>query len=197
VHDRPRRDSPEYAFALEDEPQARDCLGVRHEQLAVEPGDVEDRRHVAVLERAQAHDRVARKRLCRRDDDVRERLAKPLAGSHERAARAESRHEDVDAVERRSDLRTGPLVVSARIRLVRVLERHEQRRVPLGELDRKADGAIRSLLARRVDDLRAVKAKEAPPLGSHVRGHDTGERVAPEPRGERERDPRVAARRLE
>ena len=34
--------------------------------------DVEDRRHVAVVERAQAHHRVAGKRLCGRDDDVRE-----------------------------------------------------------------------------------------------------------------------------
>ena len=41
--------------------------------------DVEDRRHVAVLERAEAHDEVALQRLGGGDDDVREGLAQTLA----------------------------------------------------------------------------------------------------------------------
>ena len=77
-----------------------DRLLVRDEHLPVELRDVEDRRHVAVLERAQAHHRIARQRLGGRDDDVRERLAQPRAGPHQRAAGAEPGDEDVDAVER-------------------------------------------------------------------------------------------------
>jgi hypothetical protein len=126
VDDRTGRDPAEHPLALEEQPQPADGLRVRHEQLPVEPGDVEDRRHVAVLERAQPHDLVTGERFGCGDHDVRERLTEPFAGAHERSARAEARDEDVDAVERRDDLGAGPVVVGTRIGLVGVLERHEE-----------------------------------------------------------------------
>ena len=75
---------------------AGERLLVRDEQLPVELRDVEDRRDVAVLERAEAHHGVARQRLGGGDDDVREGLANALAGAHQRAAGAEARDEHVD-----------------------------------------------------------------------------------------------------
>ena len=102
---------------------ACDGLLVRDEHLAIELRDVEDRRHVAVVERAEAHHRVAGQRLGGGDDDVGERLAQPLAGAHQRAAGAEPGDEHVDAVERLGDLGARALVVRARVGLVRVLER--------------------------------------------------------------------------
>ena len=138
------RDSREDALTLEERVRARDRLVVRDEELPVELGDVEDRRDVAVIERAQAHHRVARQRLGRGDDDVGEALAQPRAGAHQRPAGAEAGDEDVDAVERSRDLGAGALVVGARIRLVRVLERHEIARLPLRELEREPDGAVRA-----------------------------------------------------
>ena len=54
---------------------ARDRLLVGHEDLPVEAGDVEDRRHVPVGEGAKAVDEVALKRFRGGDDDVGERLA--------------------------------------------------------------------------------------------------------------------------
>ena len=62
-------------LAVEQRPQADDGLGVRDQQLAVELGDVEDLRGVAVLERAQAHHGVALQRLGGDDLHVRVRLA--------------------------------------------------------------------------------------------------------------------------
>ena len=100
VQDGAARDAGEDALALEERVHARDRLLVRDEQLPVELRDVEDRRHVAVVERAQAHHRVARQRLGRGDDDVGEALAQPRAGAHQRPAGAEAGDEDVDAVER-------------------------------------------------------------------------------------------------
>ncbi len=77
VHDRAGGDSREDALAVEQRAHRGHRLGVRDEQLAVELRDVEDRRHVAVLERAQAHHRVARpaarRRRSRRRDTSRGR----------------------------------------------------------------------------------------------------------------------------
>ena len=120
-----------------------------------------------------------------------------VAGAHQRPARAEAGDEDVDAVERLGDLGAGALVVRARVRLVPVLERHEEARVALGELERVADGAVRALVARREDDLGAVEPQQAHALLGRVLRHHARERVALELRDERERDARVAARRLE
>ena len=156
---RPRR-LHRHAFALEQQPEAGHRVGVGDEQLPVELRHVEDRRHVAVVERAQSHHLVTGKRLRCRDDHVGERLAEALAGAHERPARAEAGDEDVDPVEGGGDLRSRPLVVRTRVGLVRVLERHEERRVTLGELDGEPDRSVRSLLARRLDDLGAVEAEQ-------------------------------------
>ena len=62
---------------------------------------------------------------------------------------------------------------------------------------REPDRAVRSLLARRLDDLGAVEPEQTAALGGDVRGEDAGQRIAAQPCGERERDARVAARRLE
>jgi hypothetical protein len=78
-----------------------------------------------------------------------------------------------------------------------VLERHEEGRVALRELEREPDGAVRTLLARRVHDLGPVQAQEPAAFLRHVVRHDAGQRIAAKLRQERERDPGVAARRLE
>ena len=95
------------------------------------------------------------------------------------------------------DLRARALVVRARVRLVRVLERHEVARLALRELERELDRAVRALVGGRVDDRRAVEPQQPPPLLRRVRRHDARERVALELRDQRERDARVAARGLE
>ncbi len=197
MDDRARRDAGEDPFLVEQQAQTRDRVVVGDEELAVDLRDVEDRRHVTVLERAEAHDGVARQRLGGRDDDVGEALAQPRARAHERAAGAEPGDEDVDAVERRRDLGARALVVGARVRLVRVLERHEVARFPLGELEREADATVRALGARRLDDLRAVEPQQLPAFLRRVLGQDARERIALELRDERERDAGVAGRRLE
>ena len=63
VHDGARRDAREDPLALEQRARRRGRLAVRDEQLAIELRDVEHRWHVPVLERAQAHHGIARKRL--------------------------------------------------------------------------------------------------------------------------------------
>src|SRR5205823_6489808 len=91
----------------------------------------------------------------------------------------------------------GALVVGARIRLVRVLEWHEVARLTLGKLEREAHGAVRALLAGRLDDRRAVQLQEPSSLLRRVGGQDAGEPIPLELCDERERDARVAGRRLE
>src|SRR5207237_10344996 len=98
--------------------------------------DVEDRRHVAALERTQAHDWIAGERLRSRDNHLGEALTYPIAGSHQRPTCAQTGDEDVDAVEPVHDLGASSLVMRARVRLVRVLERHEVAGLAFGELER-------------------------------------------------------------
>ena len=187
------RDAREDTLPLEEEPEPGDGLLVRDEELPVELRDVEDRRHVAVRERAQAHHLVTRERLRCGDDHIGKRLAQPLAGAHQRATGPETGHEDVDAVEGDGDLRARAVVVRARVRDVPVLERHEERRLTLRKLERQPHRPVRAFLRGRVDDLRPVQAKETPTLLGHVRRHDAGERIAAQLRLERERDPGVSA----
>jgi len=138
-----------------------DRLLVRHEHLPVELRDVEDRRHVAVLQRAQSHHGVTGQRLCRRDDG--RRGSSPAAArrcpSTCRRCRGLRRARRRGRAPRRSRART--LVVSPRIRRVRVLEGHEVTRFAFSELERKPHCAVRPLVARRVDDLCAVEAQQA------------------------------------
>ena len=197
MQDGARRDPGEDRLTLEERPRAGRRLLVRDEDLPVEPRDVEDRRDVAVGQRAKAVDEVALEGLGRGDDDVRERLAEPLARAHERSARAEPGDEDVDAVERLGDLRARPLVVGPRVRLVSVLVQHEEPRVGRGHAQGEADGAVRAFGRRRRDDPRPVELEQPDALGRRVLRDDAGEGVALELRHHRERDPRVPARRLE
>src|SRR5205085_10315852 len=99
----------------------------------------------------------------------------PRAGAHERPARAEARDEDVQALEGRGDLGTGSLVVRPRVRVIAVLEGNEPALVLPGELERHADGAVRALLARRVDDLGPEELQQPLALLGHALGHDAGE----------------------
>ncbi len=117
--------------------------------------------------------------------------------AHQRAARAETGDEGIDPRERVGDLGAGALVVRARVRLVRVLERHEVARLALGELERVAHGAVRALRGRREDDLGAEELEQADALRRRVLGHHARQRIALELGDHRERDARVAARRLE
>ncbi len=197
MDDRPGGDAREQALLVEQCAHASDGLGVRDQHFPVELRDVEDRRHVAVLERAQAHDGVAGKRLGRGDDDVGEALAEPLAGPHQRPTGAEPCNEHVDAVERLGDLGAGALIVSLRVGPIAVLEGHEVARVLRRQLLRKANGAVRAFGSRRLHDLGAVELEQPAALLGHVLGHHAGERVPLQLCDERERDSCVAARRLE
>ena len=131
-----------------EQPQAAHGLGVRDEQLAVELGDVEHLGHVAVLERAQARDVVARERLGGDDLHVGVGLAQAPADAHQRAARAEAGDERVDVGALLEDLDGGRAVVHARVRRVRVLERHVQRAI-LARRARARARPRRSTRARR------------------------------------------------
>jgi len=70
-------------------------------------------------------------------------------------------------------------------------------RVLLRHLEGEAHGAVRALVAGRVDDGLAVEPQQSPPLLGRVVGHHARQLVALELRDERERDAGVAARRLE
>jgi hypothetical protein len=111
-------------------PRTPATLSASRRALPVELRDVEDRRHVAVLERAEAHHRVAGQRLGGRDDDVREALAQPLAGAHQRSAgpspRRARRRGRAPRRSRRRSRRSG-----AAGSPVAVLERHEVARLSL------------------------------------------------------------------
>jgi hypothetical protein len=117
--------------------------------------------------------------------------------SHQGSAGSEAGDDDVDAVECLGDLRSGSFVVRARVRLIRVLERHEVARCLLGELERQPDGTVRALGAGRVDDVRTEEAQQSLALLRRVLRHHARQRIALELRDERERDSGVAARRLE
>jgi hypothetical protein len=159
VRDGAGGNSSEKAFSSQQIADADDGLLIRHEHLAIELRHVEYRRHIAVVERAQPHHGIPRQWLCCGDDDVRPALPQPRSRAHQRASCTEAGDEDVHAVERGDDLRARSVVVRPWVRLVRVLERHEERRVLLGEPLRQPHCAVRSLRARRVDDLRAVEAE--------------------------------------
>ena len=75
VDDGAGRDTAEDPLEAQELAHRGDRLLVRDEHLPVELRDVEDRRHVAVVERPEAHHRVAGQRLGGGDGDVRERLA--------------------------------------------------------------------------------------------------------------------------
>jgi hypothetical protein len=148
VTDGSGRYAREKPFVVEQAAHLAHGVLVRHENLAVELRHVEDRRHVAVVERAQSRHRIAGQRLRRCDDDLGKRLTQALARPHQRSTRSEPGNEHVDTVERLGDLRTGAFVVRARIRLVRVLERHEVTRLAFCELERMAHGPVRPFAAR-------------------------------------------------
>jgi hypothetical protein len=171
------------------------CIG--DEELPVELRHVEDRGHVAVVERPQPHHGIARQRLRRGDHDVRVGLAQARAGSHQRPTRPEAGDQHVDARQVAHDLGAGALVVRARVPLVRVLEEHRVPRLGSGHLLREPHRPVRALTGGGVDDLRPVQLEHEAPLGRRVRGHHTGELEPAQLRDERERDPRVPARRLE
>jgi hypothetical protein len=136
------RDAAEDSLAVEQSVHAGHRLLVRDEHLTVELREVEDRRHVAVVERAQSHHGIAGKRLGGRDDEIGEALSEPVAGAHQRAPGAEAGDQRIDAVERFGNLGAGPLVMGARVGLIPVLERHEVAGVGGGHLQREPDGTV-------------------------------------------------------
>ncbi len=128
---------------------------------------------------------------------VAELLAQAAADAHQRPAGAEAGHERRDLVELLEDLRRRAVVVRQRVRRVAVLVRHVVRGVLGGHLQRQLDGAVGALVARRVDDLRAVHLQQLRPLRRHVVGHDDLELVALVRADHRQRDAGVARGRLE
>src|SRR3954463_2836696 len=68
--DRPRRDAREQALLVEQLPRPHHGVVVRDEDLAVQQAQVDDRRDEAVVQRAQALDRLALHGLGRHDLDL-------------------------------------------------------------------------------------------------------------------------------
>jgi hypothetical protein len=69
-----RRDAGEDALLVQQAAHLLHRLLVRDEHLPVELRYVENRRHVALLERTQPHDGIAGEWFRRRNDDVRKAL---------------------------------------------------------------------------------------------------------------------------
>ena len=124
-------------------------------------------------------------------------LAQVFAHAGDRAARADARHEHVDAVlERARDLGTGRAPVRLRVRGIGEL---------VGQVDvglarehlRRLDGLVHA--AERLGDVDAgaVQAQQALALFAHPLRKREHEVVALGRADERERDPGVAARRLD
>ena len=197
--DRARRDAREQALLVEQLARPDDRVAVRDEDLPVEQREVDDRRDEAVVERAQALDRLALHRLGGDDlHAVAELLLEAAAVAHQRAAGAEPGDEGVDLpVELVEDLERRPVVVRARVGLVAVLVGHVVRGVGGGHLERHRDRAVRALVAGRVDDLGAVHLEQLGALGRDVVRHHDLERVALARADHRERDAGVARGRLE
>ena len=128
--DRAGRDAGEHALLVEQLARPDDRVAVGDEDLAVQQREVDDRRDEAVVERAQALDRLALHRLGRDDlDAVAELLLEAPAVAHQRAARAQAGDERVDlAVELLEDLERRAVVVRERVGLVAVLVGHVVRR---------------------------------------------------------------------
>src|SRR6266480_84202 len=84
--DRPRGDTGEQAFLLEQLASPDDRVAVGDEDLAIEQGQIDDRWDEPVVERAQPLDRLALHRLGGDDlDPVAQLLLEPAAVAHERA----------------------------------------------------------------------------------------------------------------
>ena len=125
-------------------------------------------------------------------------LAQRLAGTHQRAARAEAGDERVDpAAEGVDDLGARRAVVRVGVRRVGVLERHVDVGVGVGQLARQRDGAVGAELARRPDDLGAVHAQRVGALGRRRLRHHGAQRVAADAADHGQGDAGVAARRLQ
>ena len=93
---RARRHAREHAAVVEQSSQPLDRLARPHDELPVEDGGVEDRRHEAVVERAQSLHQLARRRLDRDDLHLGLLLLEVATDAHQRAAGAEAGDEDVD-----------------------------------------------------------------------------------------------------
>src|SRR3954471_16710807 len=165
--DRAARDAGEDALLVEQLARPHHGVVVGHEDLAVQQRQVDDRRDEAVVEGAQPLDRLALHGLGGDDlDAVAELLLEAPAVAHQRPARAQAGDEGVDLpVELVEDLRRGAVVVRERVGLVAVLVGHVVRGVGLGHLEGHGHRAVRALVARRVDDLRAVHLQQLGALG--------------------------------
>ena len=197
VQDAAGGDACEEALLARERAQAAHRLLVADEQLAVEQREVEDLGRVAVLERAQAVDALAGQRLGGHDLQVGPVAAQPPGAAHQRAARAQPGDEDVDVGQHLEDLLGRAPLVREGVRRVAVLERHEERRIGLGELARHQHGAVRALIGRREDDVGAEQPHQLLALGRRAGRHDDRHLEAAHTALHRERDAGVAAGRLE
>ena len=160
--------------------------------------DVDDRRDEAVVERAQALHGLALHRLGGDDLDASPSSSlkrRPLPISVPPVPRPATKAAIV--VELLEDLGRRAVVVGGRVGLVAVLVGHVVARVGRGHVERHRDRAVGALVARRVDDLRAVHLQQLGALGRDVLGHHDLERIALARADHRQRDAGVAGGRLE
>ncbi len=140
VEDGAGGDAAEDPFALHQQAGAAEGGTAADKHLAIEEGEVEDRRDEAVGEALEALELVAGVWL---DSDhlcPRIRLFQPLASPHERATGAETRDEEVHLRHVLEDLGPRPDVVGAHVVGITELVEHEPALV-LGHLPRYRHGA--------------------------------------------------------
>ena len=175
-----------------------DGVAVRDEDLPVEQREVDDRRDVAVLERAQALDELALERLGRDDQRVRVLLLEAARVAHQRAAGAEPGR-------RRRPRRRAPRGSRRRCRgsgrpgspgcrTGRACSSSSRPRP-----SRAPSPPRRSSPARRASrrSPRRTSASSCVRSCGHVVGHHDLERIALAPADHRQRDAGVAGGRLE
>src|SRR5690606_9663461 len=133
-------------------------------------------------------------------DDLHARLAllEHLPHTRDGPARADARDEDVDlAVGVLPDLLGRRRAVDRGVRLVRELPREDRARALGGDALGGLDRATHTLRAGGQDELGTVGTQESPALLRHRLGHRQDDLVAARGTHEGERDPGVAARRLD
>ncbi len=164
--DRPRRQAGEDA-QLGQAPGPLDRLVEAHDEAPVEDVGVEDRRDVALVQRAEALHVLPRRGLDGHDPHAGLALLQVPADAHQRAAGAEAGHEGVDLGAVGPDLGARPLVVGLGVGGVAVLVEEDDVAL-LGQLLGHPDGAVAALGGRRGDDLGAEDLQQLAALDRHV-----------------------------
>ena len=134
--------------------------------------------NVTIIEVAKTFDALTQGRLDGDNLDIRILFLEVLANTHERAACTKARNEVSDLWAIAENLRTGGLVMRARVRIVSVLVQE----TPFGMLRckflRTTNSTIAALFAWSEDDLGSEDFQHLATLDTHRRGHEDGDGIA-------------------